>query len=57
MSDILGRFVFGAKADKLEQALDELSRALSFAGERHDKNWKEGPDNPWVLDATQYLLW
>lgn len=57
VSDILGRLVFGTKADKFEQALDELSRALGFAGERPDKEWKEGPDNLWALDATQYLLW
>jgi replicative superfamily II helicase len=57
VSDILGRLVFGTKADKFEQALDEISRALGFAGERPDKEWKEGPDNLWALDATQYLLW
>lgn len=57
VSDILGRLVFGTKADKFENALDELSRALGFAGERPDKEWKEGPDNLWALDATQYLLW
>ena len=56
LSDILSRLVFGTKADKFEQALDELSRALGFAGERPDKEWKEGPDNLWALDATQYLL-
>jgi replicative superfamily II helicase len=57
VSDILGRLVFGMAADKFEQALDELSQALGFAGERPDKEWKEGPDNLWALDATQYLLW
>jgi replicative superfamily II helicase len=57
ISDILGRLVFGVKADKFEQALDEVSRALGFAGERPDKEWKEGPDNLWALDSTQYLLW
>lgn len=57
LSDILGRLVFGTKADKFEQALDEVSRALGFAGERPDKEWKEGPDNLWALDDTQYILW
>ncbi len=57
VSDILGRLVFGMKADKFEDALDELSRTLGFAGERPDKEWKEGPDNLWALDATQYLRW
>lgn len=57
VSDILGRLVFGTKADKFEDALDDLSRALGFAGERPDKEWKEGPDNLWALDSTQYILW
>jgi replicative superfamily II helicase len=57
VSEIIFRLVFGVKADKFEQALDELSRALGFAGERPDKEWKEGPDNLWAVDATQYILW
>ena len=56
ISDILARLVFGMKADKFEQALDELSFALGFVGERPDKEWKEGPDNLWALDDTQYIL-
>jgi replicative superfamily II helicase len=57
LSDILGSLVFGTKADKFEHALDDLSRVLGFAGERPDKEWKEGPDNLWALDDTQYILW
>jgi len=57
LSDILARLVFGTKADKFEQALDEVSRAIGFAGERPDKEWKEGPDNLWALDDSQYILW
>ena len=57
LCEILSRLVFGTKADKFEQALDEVSRALGFAGERPDKEWKEGPDNLWALDDTQYILW
>jgi replicative superfamily II helicase len=56
VSDILGRLRFGVNADDFERALDELSRALGFAGERPDKEWKEGPDNLWALDDTRYLL-
>ena len=47
---------FGTKADKFEAALDELSRALGFVGERPDSEWKEGPDNLWALDDSQYVL-
>lgn len=57
LGDILGRLVFGVKADRFEQALDELSLALGFAGERPDKEWKEGPDNLWALDDTNYIVW
>lgn len=57
LSDILGNLVFGTKADKFEQALDELSGVLGFAGERPEKEWKEGPDNLWALNDTQYILW
>ena len=57
LSDILDRLVFGMTAEKFEHALDELSSALGFAGERPDKEWKEGPDNLWALDGTKYLLW
>lgn len=56
VSDICSRLAFGVKADKFEQAFDELSRALGFAGERPDKEWKEGPDNLWALDTQSYLL-
>jgi hypothetical protein len=31
-------------------------RCLGFAGERPDKEWKEGPDNLWALDDTRYLV-
>lgn len=57
VSDILDRLVFGVKADKFEQALDDLSRALGFKGERPDKEWKEGPDNLWALSDKQYIIW
>lgn len=57
LSDILSNLVFGCKADKFEQALDELSRALGFVGERPDKEWKEGPDNLWALDDMHYIVW
>lgn len=56
VSDILGRLAFGVSADKFEHALNELSFALGFVGERPDAEWKEGPDNLWALDDRNYLL-
>jgi replicative superfamily II helicase len=55
-ADILDRLVFGTSADKFEAALNELSTALGFAGERPDAEWKEGPDNLWALDDKRYVL-
>jgi replicative superfamily II helicase len=57
LTDILSSLAFGVAADKFEQALDEISRALGFAGERPDKMWKAGPDNLWALEDLQYMLW
>lgn len=56
VSDILGRLRFGVKADAFEAALDEVGKALGFAAERPDKEWKEGPDNLWALDSHTYLI-
>jgi replicative superfamily II helicase len=56
ITEMLGRLVFGTKADKFEAALNELSFALGFVGERPDAEWKEGPDNLWALDDSQYIL-
>jgi replicative superfamily II helicase len=57
ISDILGSLSFGVAADRFEHALNELSFALGFVGERPDKEWKEGPDNLWALDDKNYILW
>ncbi len=57
LNDILSNLVFGAKAEKFENALNELSGALGFNGDRPDKEWKEGPDNLWSLDKENYILW
>lgn len=56
VTEMLGRLVFGTKADKFEAALNELSFALGFVGERPDAEWKEGPDNLWALDDSHYIL-
>src|SRR5581483_6292484 len=56
ISDILGNLAFGTNFEKFENALNELGLALGFAAERPDAEWKEGPDNLWALDTSQYLL-
>ncbi|WP_338806297.1 helicase C-terminal domain-containing protein [Pseudomonas chlororaphis] len=57
LTEILDTLNFGKKADKFEDALDKLSFALGFKGERPDKIWKEGPDNIWAVNDSEYLLW
>lgn len=57
LTDILARLAFGVKADRFERALHELGQALGYPCERPDKEWKEGPDNLWALDATNYIVW
>ncbi|KFE48641.1 DEAD/DEAH box helicase [Pseudomonas syringae] len=57
LREILDNLTFGKAADKFENALDKLSISLGFKGERPDKIWKEGPDNLWAINDTDYFLW
>lgn len=57
LTDVLSKLAFGTKADHFEQGIDELAQVLGLIGERPDKEWKDGPDNLWALDKSQYLLW
>lgn len=57
VNDILTSLAFAVAADKFEEALNEISEALGFAGERPDKEWKEGPDNLWAVGDNRYILW
>lgn len=56
VEDILSSLDFGVRAEKFEASLDELAKLLGFAGQRPDKEWREGPDNLWCLRAGEYLL-
>jgi len=56
IEDTLSRLEFGVKADRFELGLHEVGKALGFACERPDKEWKEGPDNLWAIQGSQYLL-
>lgn len=53
---LLSSIRFGVDADEFEAAFDHLGRALGFACERPDKEWKEGPDNLWRLRDDRCLL-
>ncbi|MGB7926395.1 MAG: DEAD/DEAH box helicase family protein [Pyrinomonadaceae bacterium] len=56
LEDILSSLQFGVKADRFEVAFNDLAKALGFAGQRPDKEWKEGPDNLWALRDDEFLL-
>jgi replicative superfamily II helicase len=56
VEDILSRLEFGVIADKFEAAIHDLGRALGFACERPDKEWKEGPDNIWGVKDEEYII-
>ena len=56
VEDILSSLDFGVRAEKFEASLDELAKLLGFAGQRPDKEWREGPDNLWCLRVGEYLL-
>jgi replicative superfamily II helicase len=56
IGDMLDRLNFGIKADRFEDAFDQLGKLLGFVSQRPEKEWKEGPDNLWGLRENEYLL-
>ena len=56
VEEMLSRLEFGVDASRFEAALHELGKALGFACQRPDKEWKEGPDNLWGVKDGEYLL-
>ncbi|MGB9021966.1 MAG: helicase C-terminal domain-containing protein, partial [Candidatus Bathyarchaeia archaeon] len=56
VDDILGRLTFGIKAERFEDAFNELAELLGFVGQRPEKEWKAGPDNLWGLREGEFLL-
>ena len=53
---ILAELRFGALANGFEKALQEAGKALGFACERPDKEWKAGPDNLWAIRDGEFML-
>lgn len=53
---VLSDLTFGVDADTFEAAVDRLGKALGFACERPDKEWKEGPDNLWRIADNRCLV-
>ncbi len=56
VDDMLAHLTFGIKADRFEDAFNQLGTFLGFVAQRPEKEWKEGPDNLWGLREHKYLL-
>lgn len=56
IQEILSSLSFGTQATKFEKALDELGSAIGFETQQPDKEWKEGPDNLWLVEDNKYFL-
>lgn len=56
VQEMLSAICFGTHATRFEKALDCLGRALGFDTQRPDKEWKEGPDNLWLVEDNKYLV-
>jgi replicative superfamily II helicase len=56
VDEVLGRLEFGVKADRFEDAFHQLGKMLGFGSQRPEREWKEGPDNLWVIRDGEYLL-
>jgi len=56
VEEILGRLEFGTTHERFEAAILDVGRALGFASQRPDREWKEGPDNLWAVRDGEYFL-
>ncbi len=56
LDEILNNLQFGVKAEKFENALNELGQILGFATEQPDRERGAGPDNLWCIRDNDYLL-
>jgi replicative superfamily II helicase len=56
IQEMLSAISFGTQANRFERALDLLGIALGFETQQPDKEWKEGPDNLWLVEDNKYIL-
>lgn len=56
VDETISKLSFGTKAEKFESAFNELATMLGFNGDRPEKQWKEGPDNLWAINDTDFLV-
>jgi len=56
VDSMVANLSFGTPADKFEGAMKELGSALGFISQRPDNEFKEGPDNLWYCEPSDYLI-
>lgn len=56
MNDIIENLSFGAKAEKFENALQDIGALLGFISDRPDKSLGTGPDNLWCGTKDEFFL-
>lgn len=56
MNDIIENLSFGAKAEKFENALQDIGALLGFISDRPDKSLGTGPDNLWCGTEDEFFL-
>src|SRR5690606_18907399 len=47
---------FGEEAEKFENGIHEVGKALGFTCQRPDREIKQGPDNLWCLNKNDFFL-
>lgn len=56
LDEVMSTLTFGEKAEKFENGVHEMGKALGFKCQRPDREIKEGPDNLWCLNKNDYFL-
>lgn len=56
MNDIIENLSFGTKAEKFENALQDIGTLLGFISDRPDKSLGTGPDNLWCGIKDEFFL-
>lgn len=56
LDETIGNLQFGIKAEKFENALNDLGLSLGFLTEQPDRERGVGPDNLWCVRDNDYIL-
>ena len=56
INETVSDLALGVAADRFESAIQHLGEALGFGSQRPEKEFKEGPDNLWILREGEYVV-